>query len=69
MKYLRQLCLAVGLILAFAFSTYAGDMPCPAATSVPTLSATGEMPYPVTASLDPVTEITLNFVRSVLLLF
>lgn len=35
MRILSRFCAVVALVCAFAFSAYAGDIPCPAVTSEP----------------------------------
>jgi hypothetical protein len=52
MRCLRQLCATITLICALAFSAYAGDIECPAVTSVPPQSTVaGEMQNGITDSL------------------
>jgi hypothetical protein len=48
MTQLRQLCMTAALICAFAFSTFAGEVPCGGfAPPPPPPSATGEMLMPI----------------------
>ena len=68
MKYLRLSLVAGVLTTVLATSALAGEMPYPvAAPAPPTVS--GEMPLPGIVSIDPVAEIALRLVQSVLSLF
>lgn len=80
MKYIRHSLAAGALTLVLALPAVAGHMHTPVTSPPPPsttghmdttsmVAATGEMPYPVIASLDPVTEIMLNLVHSALSLF
>jgi hypothetical protein len=55
MKHLRLLCATATLICAFAFSAYAGNIECPAATSAPppqtTETADGNIECPAMTSI------------------
>lgn len=84
MKKLQHFCATVILTLALALSAFAGDMGLPGGTnpppppqqssvtgdiSFPCASATGDMPAPGVAALDPVTEAVLSLLQSILTLF
>ena len=83
MKKLQQVFAAAVLTLAFTFSTFAGEILMPGATTPPPRqqssitddigfpgeTATGEIPTPGVDALDPETEAALNFFQSLLLLF
>lgn len=73
MKNLRQLCLAVVLTLVVATHTFAGNMhttvtdpPPPPPSSEDT---EGQMPTGSSEAVDPVTQMALNLVQSMLSLF
>jgi hypothetical protein len=64
MKNLR-LSLAVGVLtLVMAITALAGEMPCPITAPAP-----GDMPYPVAASTDAVTEVALSLIQGALSVF
>ena len=67
MKYLRLTLVAGVLTTVLATSALAGEMPYPVAAPAPP-TASGEMSCPV-VSTDPVAEIALSLVQSVLSLF
>jgi hypothetical protein len=81
MKHLRQFCAIAVLTFALAFSAFAGNMECGVVdpTPNPPASITGEMATGITVAderssnegtfFDPVTDFTLNILRSVLSLF
>jgi hypothetical protein len=78
MRTLRRLCAVLVLTLALALSAFAGDMTTGVTSSSPPSQAnatgdistgiTGDMTTGVTAT-DPVTEIVLNLLQSLLSLF
>lgn len=79
MKPLRRLCAALALTLALTLSTFAGDIhtgitappPPPtdaAATGQIETGVTGDIHTGITAT-DPVTEVVLNLLQSLLSLF
>lgn len=52
MKHLRQLCMTAALICAFAFSTFAGEVPCGGFAPPPPPSiVTGEMLQPIVEAI------------------
>jgi hypothetical protein len=81
MKNLRRFCAAIVFTLVLTFSAFAGDINVPGATTQPSQpSATGEMgrsgvvftgdmACPDAATLDPLTEITLKMLESMLSYF
>ena len=83
MKRFQRSCAAVVLTLTLTLSAFAGDMPCPGVTNQPSTqqssvagdigapgaTATGEIPGPGMAALDPVTEAALSLLQSLLSLF
>jgi hypothetical protein len=81
MTNFRRFCAAVLLAFAVAFSTYAGEIPCgvtetPPPSSTSQATTTGDMSTMVTgemstgvAATDPVTEIAVSLLQSVLSLF
>jgi hypothetical protein len=81
MKPLRQLCAIAVLTVVLASSAFAGNIECGDVPPppVPPASVTGDMATGITATngtssteiafVDPVTEITLNILQSVLSLF
>ena len=81
MKHLRQFCAIAVLTFALASSTFAGDIQCGVVEPSPNSQAsmTGEMATGITATdrtssaetafVDPVTDFTLDILRSVLSLF
>lgn len=81
MKHLRQLCASAVLIFAFTISAFAGDIDCGAIPPSPNppasvtgdihcgFMATNETSGTETAFVDPVTDVTLNILQSVLSLF
>jgi hypothetical protein len=81
MKHLRQLCAIAVLTFVLTSSAFAGNIECGDVPPppVPPASATGDMATGITATngasstdaafVDPVTEITLNILQSVLSLF
>ena len=56
------------LVLALCVCTYAGDMPCERTGVMPT-EKIGEMPSEKTSAIDPVTDIALQILQSLLPLF
>ena len=80
MKPLRQLCAIAVLTLVLASSAIAGDMQCglvppppdPPAPMMSEMPAEGTLTIGTTSadgSIDPLTELTLSFLQSVLSLF
>lgn len=81
MKPLRQLCATGVLTIVLALSTFAGDMatgaipppPNPPPSIMSEMPAGGTLANGTTSaetgSIDPLTELTLSFLRSVLSLF
>jgi hypothetical protein len=79
MKKLKIFLAATILTLALAVTAFAGDMPCGITSSPPSQPATTVASDTETApssgtvsettAVDPVTEIALNFIQSVLSLF
>jgi hypothetical protein len=80
MKHLRHLCAATVLTFTFVLATFAGDMQCGVVSSPPDppASVLGEPTTrvtvvneesPATSIVDPLTELTLNLLQSVLALF
>jgi hypothetical protein len=73
MKNFRQFCSAVVLTLLFTFSAFAGDIQGPGITAqpppTPQTASTGEMDGPHLVTLDPLTEITLKMLESMLSIF
>jgi hypothetical protein len=70
MKNLRQFCSAVVFTLVLTFSAFAGDIQAPGVTAQPppppqSLS-TGDLGDPGAVALDPLTEITLKMLESML---
>lgn len=63
----RQIVLVSALLLAFACSTFAGEIQYPGETAVPPPPPTtnGEMQY-TGATIDPLTEIVLRLMQSAL---
>jgi hypothetical protein len=81
MKHLRQFCVASILTVVLALSAFAGDIECGvvAPPPPPAASAMGDIECGLTdingtqsietASIDPVTDFTLNILQSMLALF
>ena len=73
MKNLRQFCAAIVFTLALTFSALAGDINAPGLTTQPPPppqpSATGDTARSDAARLDPLTEITLRMLQSMLSYF
>jgi hypothetical protein len=73
MKNLRQFCSAVVFTLVLTFSAFAGDIQAPGVIAQPPpppqSSSRGEMDGPVALALDPLTEITLKMLESMLPIF
>lgn len=78
MKNLRQLCAAFVLALMFTLPAFAGQMDTTFAPPPPPLATTeGQMPTTVTGQIttvnseavDPVTQMALNLLQSVMSLF
>ena len=80
MKHLRHLCAATVLTFTFVLATFAGDMQCGVVSPPPDPPAsvlgdtTNEVTVtneerPETSFVDPLTELTLNILQSVLALF
>lgn len=74
MKPLRQFCATVALTLILAASTFAGDIQCgavppPPDPPAPMMSEMSGATSDGTYSLEPLTELTLSFLQSVLSLF
>jgi hypothetical protein len=53
------------LVLALACSTFAGEIPYPGVTASSELTTNGYIPYPG-ATVEPVTEVALSLLESVL---
>ena len=71
MKKLQQFCSAVVLMLLLTFSAIAGDIQAPgvAVEPPPQTALTGDMGSPKAVALDPLTEITLKMLESILSIF
>ena len=73
MKPLRQFCAAVAFTLVLSFSAFAGDIQAPGVVSQPPPPpqsvVTGDMADPCIVVLDPLTEITLSMLESILYIF
>ncbi|HEX8494153.1 MAG TPA: hypothetical protein VF658_15000 [Pyrinomonadaceae bacterium] len=71
MKKVRQFCAAVVLTLSFAISAYAGQMTTWATEPPPPPSTTteGQMDTGSSDAVDPVTQVALNLLQSVMSLF
>lgn len=67
-RFCHKYVVAFMLTLAFACSTFAGDVQYPGGTPTPPTTTNGEMQFPG-ATVDPTTEIALSLLRSVLSLF
>ncbi|HEX8173972.1 MAG TPA: hypothetical protein VF543_02515 [Pyrinomonadaceae bacterium] len=62
MKHLRRFCALATLICAFAFSTYAGNIPCDGIISPPppSATATGNIECPAIAAIVILIETVLS---------
>ena len=73
MKNLRQFCSAVALTLLLTFSAFGGDIQAPGVTTQPPpppqTASTVEMDDPQAVALDPLTEIALKMLESMLFIF
>jgi hypothetical protein len=80
MKHLRHFCAVAILTFTFSLATFAGDMQCGVVSPPPPppASVMGDMATGVTATdeesaetsvVDPVTALTLDFLKSLLSLF
>lgn len=71
MKYLRQFCTAIVLILAISLSAFAGDIHLPGVQSSSSQpSASGNMDFPgATTPSDPLTVVALGLLQNALSLF
>jgi hypothetical protein len=73
MKKLRQFCSAVALMLLLTFAAIAGDIQAPGVAveppPPPQTALTGDMGSPKAVALDPLTEITLKMLESILSIF
>ena len=81
MKHLRHFCAATVLSFTFVLATFAGDMQCGVVSPPPDppasvlgettneVTVTNEESSAETSFVDPLTELTLNLLQSVLALF
>ena len=69
LKYLRPLCAAAVLTVVLSISAFAGETGCPVARSTMTVASTSTPTREILCGISPVTEIALNLLHSVLLLF
>lgn len=84
MKNFRQVCATLSLTLLLWVSAYGGEIGCPGISSEPSspvhttaagdigspsIAASGDISTPGVTALDPLSELTLSLLRSVLSLF